>query len=66
MREIMLARIEEIRNKEQGFRKGSMRWDNFSHGTVTKHISEIEFEKLDDTSLVFLFERLIRRYYTQM
>jgi hypothetical protein len=65
-RDIILNRINEIKAKENGFKKGSMRWDNFSTGTDKGHISEIDFGELDDISLVFLFERIIKRYYTQM
>ncbi len=66
MRQLMLNRIEEIKTKERGFPRGVMRWDNFSTGTDKRHISEIKFEELEDYNLLFLFERLIKRYYTQM
>lgn len=66
MRDKILNRIEEIKTKEQGFPKGVQRWNNFSTGTDKRHISEIDFSELDDTALLFLFERLIKRYYTQM
>jgi len=66
MKELILKRIDEIKKKEQGFPKTTKRWDNFTNGTDKRHISEIDFNSLDDTSLVFLFERLIKRYYTQM
>jgi hypothetical protein len=66
MRELILKRIEEIRNKEQGFPTSVTRWRNFTHGTENKHLKDINFEELPDHELLFLFERLIRRYYTQM
>lgn len=66
MKELILKRIEEIKNNHQGFKKGTMRWDNFSTGTDKTHISEMNFEELDDNSLLLLFERLIKRHYTQM
>jgi len=66
MREIILKRIQEIKNHEGGFRKGTMKWDNFSTGTVKTHVSEFDFNQCSDEELIFLFERLIKRYYTQM
>lgn len=66
MRELILKRIEEIRIKEQGFPTSVMRWRNFTHGTENKHLKDINFAELPDHELLFLFERLIRRYYTQM
>lgn len=66
VRKLIEKRIDEIKAAEKGFPKGTMRWDNFSTGTDKRHISEIDFRKLNDDSLVFLFERLIKRYYTQM
>ena len=66
MRNLILKRIEEIKTNERGFPKSTMRWDNFSTGIDKRHISEIQFEDLDDNSLVLLFERLIRRVNMQM
>jgi len=66
MKELILKRIEEIRRHENGFRKGTMKWDNFSTGTDKRHISEMDFSEFNDHDLVFLFERIIRRYNQQM
>ena len=66
MRELILKRIQEIKKQSNGFEKGVQRWDNFSTGTDKRHISEFNFEELDDVSLCLLFERLIKRFYTQM
>lgn len=65
-RQLILERIKAIKEQENGFPRGVQRWENFSNGTDTRHISVIDFEQLTDFELVFLFERLIRRYYTQM
>lgn len=65
MRDLVLKRINEIKIKENNFSKGIMKWNNFSNGAVTKHISEIKWEELNDYELVILFERLIRRYNQQ-
>ena len=61
MRELILKRIEEIRNANRGFPKSEMRWQNFSNGTVKTHISELKFEEMNDIELLMMFERLIRR-----
>ena len=66
MRDLILQRIEEIRKSEGGFSTSLMRWRNFSHGVEHKHLKDIKFEELPDNELLFLFERLIRRVYTQM
>ena len=58
MRELILKRIEEIRNKEDSFNKSLMKWSNFSTGVIKTHISEIDFSLCDDV----LFERIINRY----
>ena len=65
MRNLILNRIEEIRNQSNGFQKGTMRWDNFSTGSK-KHISEFDFNSCNEAELLSIFERLIKKYYTQM
>ena len=62
MRELMLKRIEEIRNKENGFCKSLMKWNNFSTGIIKTHISDLDFSECNDVELLMLFERIIRRY----
>lgn len=59
MRKKILARIEEIRKSNNGFKNS--KWENFSHGANNCHIKHIDFELLNSTELLFLFERLIRR-----
>lgn len=66
MRELMLARINVIKKESNGFPKGTMQWDNFSTGVVKTHISDMNFSEMEDVDLLFLFERLIKRYYSQM
>lgn len=61
MRELILKRIEAIRTFNNGFQPTVQRWQNFSHGSEKKHLHEIKFEELEDSELLFLFERLIRR-----
>ena len=62
MRDLMLKRIEEIRNKENGFSKSLMKWNNFSTGIIKTHISDFNFSECNDVELLMLFERIIRRY----
>lgn len=66
MRELILKRIEEIRNANQGFPTNTTRWRNFSHGSENKHLRDIDFESLNDVELLFLFERLIRQINKKM
>lgn len=66
IRELILKRINEIKDHEHGFKKGTMKWDNFFTGTEKRHVSEVNFEEFDDFELVYLFERVVRRYNTQM
>jgi len=66
MREIILKRIEEIKTNENGFPSSTTSWRNFSHGETKTHLRDIDFQKLNDTELLFLFERLIRRLSQMM
>jgi hypothetical protein len=65
VRELILKRIEEMKKYENGF-LNKARFGDFSTGTVKADASQIEWDKLSDHDLVFLFERLIRRYNAQM
>jgi hypothetical protein len=66
MRQLMLDRIEQIKRVENGFSKSLMKWRQpLSHGTITKYAEEINFGELSDNDLLFLFERILRRHYTQ-
>lgn len=66
MRDIILKRIAEIKAHENGFRRGTMKWDNFDTGTAKTHVSELNFTTLEDECLVLIFEKIVRRYYTSM
>jgi len=66
MRQLILDRINQIKRVENGFSKSLMKWRQpLSHGTITKFAEEIIFEDLSDSDLLFLFERILRRHYTQ-
>ena len=66
MRELMLKRIEAIRNQSGGFPKSDKRWDLVSNGTIKTHVSDLNFEACTDHDLILLFERIVKRYYAQM
>lgn len=60
MRELILKRIEELRTREHGFPKSTMRWCNFEIRNEKIHISKFDFNSCDDEELLSLFERIIR------
>lgn len=69
MKELIIAKLNEIKEKSGGFsRFGTMRWANLfvTIDSKLKHVSEIEWCELDDKALLELFERIVKRYYTQM
>mgnify|MGYP007016033035 FL=1 len=68
MRDLIVARLEELKEKERGFPRNVMRWANIfvDLNGKTTHISDVEWCELDDVELLFLFERVIRRFFTQM
>lgn len=64
MRDLILKRIEEIRQQERDFSRDTMRWRNYLvHGN---HISETGFQNLTDESLLQEFERLAAHIKKQM
>jgi hypothetical protein len=65
MRELIIARLQEIKEKERGFsRVGTMRWANMYISIPTiKHISDVNWNELPDKELLSVFERVIRQYY---
>ena len=66
MRNLILKRIDQIRNNENGFSRTSMKWNKpLSNGTIVKYADEINFEELNDIELLMLFERLLKRHYSQ-
>ena len=70
LKEMILERIGNIGRLSGGFSISSMRWQNFyglgKDGIVNTHISEMDFESLNDDDLLFVFERIIKKYYSQM
>lgn len=68
MRELIVTRLEELKEKGNGFSRDTMRWKNifFVINSKPKHLSEVEWCELDDDTLLSVFERVIRRFFTQM
>ncbi len=72
IRQFILARLAYINAREREFNPQTMRWGGFFYegpyaGGVQKiHISDLEFDLLDDEQLVLFFERIIRQVYKQM
>ena len=64
MRQLILNRIEEIRQQENDFSKNIMRWQWYT--VKGMHISEAGFINLTDESLLQEFERLITQIKKQM
>ena len=69
-RELILQRIQEIKDhsagmnmRDEGFSKRDGRWERLEVEGV--QISEVIFSELSNDQLVYIFEHIIRRYYTQ-
>lgn len=61
MREIMLARIYEIKKYHSGFNNKHLRWRGFKIND--KHISEIDFNELQDDKLINIFEQILYNHF---
>jgi len=64
MREFILKRIEDLKIKERGFPKDTMRWRNSEFDG--KHFSVLKFEDLCNEDLIQVFELLLFKYYKNM
>ena len=64
MRDLILKRIIELKEKENGFLKTTMRWRYAEYNN--KHFSVLKFEELNDENLIDVFERVLLRYYKSM
>ena len=69
-RELILDRIGAMKARDAqptlqmpGFDKRNGRWSHLEVEGV--HISEVVFEELSPDQLVFIFEHIVRRFYTQ-
>ena len=59
MRDLILKRLNEIKEKEKGFPKDTIRWRDFIHNDV--HVSELDFNTFNDVDLLRSFEYIFRR-----
>lgn len=59
MRDLIIARIEEIKQKENNFSKKLFRWKNAYIGDI--HISSINFNTLSDIDVVSAYESIVRQ-----
>lgn len=64
MRELMLVRIQKIKEKNENFAKNTMRWGSRAVNNV--HISEVKFSELTDEDLLSSFEMIVFTSYKQM
>jgi hypothetical protein len=71
MRTLIENRLDEIKKANGGFSKASMRWCNLNVDINGKsfHISEIPdslWKSISNDQLINIYERIIRRHYSQM
>lgn len=69
MRELIISRLDAMKEKERGFsRIATMRWANvfIDYKGRTTHISDVDWNELSDDQLLDTYERVVRRYYSQM
>jgi hypothetical protein len=68
MRKRIIKRLEELKAVSQNFSKQTMRWGNFNITVNNEsfHISEMNWKLLDDEALMNVYERVIRRFFSQM
>jgi hypothetical protein len=64
LRESVFERIEEIRQHSGNFSKTTMRWQSVI--VNDKHVSEVNLAEVDEETLLKYFEKIVRKYYTQM
>ena len=65
MREILLKRLQQIKFSQAGFNRNLKPWNiPISHGTLNEFADSMDFSKLEDEDLLFMFERIVRRLGT--
>lgn len=65
MRGLILKRLQEIKKQSDNFPKTSMRWKNLGV-YYNVHISEVDFNQMDNEKLLQTFEAVTRRFNAQM
>ena len=68
MRQLIEKRLDFIKDHHSGFPKATMRWSHFfvPHDNNKRHISQVEWDELDDEELLSLYERIVRQMNKQM
>lgn len=66
MRELILNRIKEMKRDTGGFPISTQRWGSIYFGSSQQPPAVFNFESLSDNELVVAFERLVKRYHSQM
>ena len=61
MRQLILKRIASLKIQEGGFDTQTTRWKEFKPSFTYPHISVLDFEILDDTTLLMYYERIVRQ-----
>lgn len=66
-RQLILKRIDIIKQLEKGFPRSVMKWANLhiNAGEKSLHISDVVFTGLDDEMLIDAFEKIIKRFHSQ-
>lgn len=61
MRNLIVTRLAELKNSVDGngFSKKMMRWRHVEFDD--RHISDVDFSKLDDTKLLAFYEKVLRQ-----
>lgn len=64
MRNLIVDRLEEIRNENSNFCKDNIKWKKFNvkMNDSEIHISDVDFNDVCNIDLVYLFEKVIKQY----
>lgn len=60
MRELIINRLKTIKSDQSNF--SLIKWESFYY--AGQHISEIDFDKLENVSLLDLFEQVVAKFWT--
>jgi len=62
MKKRIIDRIEYIRKETNNFNTNIWKWQNLSFNNIL--LKDIKFEKLSKSNLLFIFELIIKQYYS--
>ena len=80
MRNLILRDLDSLKKEQRGFGRNEGRWQKFfvrpgdkfktfdfvKDGEKRIHISEVDYSKYDDESLLHFYNAVLIRYYRQM